>query len=43
MSLQGFSDHWLETGMQLDHSQYAEEVRRPSLKSQSCTKKVWAD
>lgn len=25
--MQGFSDHWLETGMELDHSQYAEEVR----------------
>ncbi|CAM9463003.1 unnamed protein product [Pylaiella littoralis] len=26
IGLQGFSDHWLETGMQLDHSQYAEKV-----------------
>ena len=27
IGLQGFSDHWLESGMQLDHSKYAEKVR----------------
>ncbi|CAM9160856.1 unnamed protein product [Ectocarpus fasciculatus] len=26
IGLMGFSDHWLESGMQLDHSQYAEKV-----------------
>lgn len=26
IGLQGFSDHWLESGMQLDHSKYAEKV-----------------